>query len=121
MGQVFYKITKEQLEGTIEALGGAVAALTEVLGKMQSAGMMEAYFPWTNRQWSAQDVITVLGDECKTKIQSQVNAFKQGRPSEYEKIKARSKRLGDERREKEAQHPPLRKKSRGRPRKGASS
>lgn len=118
MGQIFYKITVDQIEKTIEALTGAIAGMTEAMQKMQDAGMGEAYFPWTERQWQAQDVIVTLGDECKTKIQSQVNAFRQGRPSEYERIKARSKRIVAARNAKLTE--PAVKKPRGRPRKGTA-
>lgn len=92
MGQVFHAITRSQIEETIVALLGAIEGMREAASKMQEAGMDSAYFPWTDRQWSAQDVIATLGDECRTKIQSQVNAFKQGRPSEYAKTKERSKK-----------------------------
>lgn len=49
MGQIFYKITVDQIEKTIEALTGAIAGMSEAMGKMQDAGMGEAYFPSLRR------------------------------------------------------------------------
>ncbi len=92
MGQVFYPISADQVERTVEAVADVAAKLTQVLIKMREAGMEEAMFPWTQRQWVAQDVLATLAEECAAKIQPQVNAFKQGRPSNLEMQKERSKR-----------------------------
>ena len=121
MGQIFHRITSEQIAGTIEALTLAASSFTAVLAKMKEVQMESAMFPWAQRQWDAQDVIATLAAECEAKIQPQINAHKQGRPSQYEIIKERSARTVERRNQRKMETGEnLPKKPRGRPKKGTT-
>jgi hypothetical protein len=71
---------------TAESLKKASEQLTQVALDMQTHGMKEALFPWTQRQWDSFDVIITLASQCLSVLPEQILAKAEKRSSKYELI-----------------------------------
>lgn len=99
---------------TAETLKRATEQFAQVAADMQQHGLTEALFPWTQRQWDCLDVVITLANQCIAVLPTQINAKRQGRPSQYEVMQKKSRRDVANRKNKDPDAPP---RPRGRPKK----
>lgn len=102
---------------TAESLKKATEQFTQIAAEMQQYGMTEAYFPWTQHQWSCVDTIITLASNCVSVLPAQILAKIQNRESQYEIMQKKSRRDVASRKARLTTQPQTEKKPRGRPRK----
>lgn len=118
MGLKFEERSIDEIESTADALGKAASHLSSIVLSMQSKGLSSLILAWSQRQWTAIDLVVEMSKQAAMMADAQFLAHAQGRPSIYEKTMQRTAR--DTEKKKLRLTEPAVKKPRGRPRKGTT-